>query len=466
MTTFGNTHRALALTAALGLGFGCDSADETATDAGAGGEQAGGAQAGGAQAGGAQAGGEQAGGAQAGGEQAGGAQAGGAQAGGAQAGGAQAGGGFDGEACVGEPVTPKTAADVPQEDAPTAYADRLCPVVAGCACGPLTENADEAACRANVEQFFGELQAFAAPRGLVYQPQCVGAFADTLADLGCAVNPESTLDLCRGRSCALFRGAAGAGEPCEAAPFGAETCGDGLRCDPSGVCAVDACLPWLPVGTAGDPCFDGTYGRRCADGLICDVRGSNCCRPPFEPGERCGTALLCVAGQTCFDETPEDTSDAVCVPLRQAGESCWINGCAEGLTCVTPAGAPLGACEPPRSEGSPCGTPFDCASQHCAEGTCRAVPGEGEPCTVACAEGLLCNYGVQPIVCGRPGVEQGPCRPGEPRCDGDLTCDPSWVCRPTAAVGEACEPPARPCSADGECQGGVCVARTPPICFL
>lgn len=159
-------------------------------------------------------------------------------------------------------------------------------------------------------------------------------------------------------------------------------------------------------GSLGSPCTIGTVPGvdGCADGLSCV--GGSCATPPGE-GERCADDEECLDGLVC--RTASDGARR-CASHALDGEPCTSsvrNECASGLYCGTE-----GVCRPRRVLGEPCEGDFhECAETlSCAigadrSGTCAAIPAEGEPCTDACSDGLICAETVVggacvPRVCG------------------------------------------------------------------
>lgn len=157
-------------------------------------------------------------------------------------------------------------------------------------------------------------------------------------------------------------------------------------------------------------------------------------------------------------------ADAVCVdPCKRlsAGETCADDGggvgiCADGLYCDF--GDTL-MCTPLIAEGGACPKFQGCAEGLTCDGSvCKALPGEGETCTLECKEGLTCDGGV----CKPPPGEGEPCSFD---CVEGFVCD-AMVCKVAPGVGEPCIN--FTCDANSECDGNTdqCVARQPLVCGI
>jgi hypothetical protein len=334
-----------------------------------------------------------------------------------------------------------------------------------CDCGAFAQYADEPSCLAGLGGELDALRANAATLGLTYQPGCVNTQAALVTRLGCASTPSDLLEFCEAQNCAIYAGQKQLGEACNGMGFGADECAPGLKCGPFSMCIEPTCLAWRAPGAEGELCNDGTYGRACADGLVCDRGVTDCCRPPYEEGEACGGAYVCAEGLSCFDPTQEDPSDATCVRPVAEGEPCFNGrGCAEGLTCRTVADQFLGVCASPLSEGDACLAALDCASENCLGGVCVARPVEGEPCSWSCADDTVCNFSAQPPVCAKEGVEGGPCRGPERTCEAGLRCNNQLLCVQAVPDGEPCDNALQQCGDDSECVDGACRANPGVVC--
>lgn len=234
-------------------------------------------------------------------------------------------------------------------------------------------------------------------------------------------------------------------------------------CSAFGKCIAPLCLPWRGEGKRGEPCANDEGGRACEEGTYCDTQGTKRCQPIPTEGESCATSYFCAPGSFCVDATGGDRADAVCTPPRGQGEPC--GGCTEGLACITPAGAPVGTCGAPLADGQPCQASTECASGYCPFGDeprlCAPTPGAGEPCNDRCQEGLACNYGLLPIVCGVPGAEDGPCRPDR-TCEEGLVCSRNGACRRPLMQDAPCDANADVCAEGLEC-GDFSRTCGPPI---
>jgi hypothetical protein len=261
---------------------------------------------------------------------------------------------------------------------------------------------------------------------------CQYAFGDRQVDETCQDFGGGVGDCADGLLCAPSAdGAARCIDPCTQAGPGESctylACADGLVCDWNTMTCGTA-------GGAGEQCADGL----CDDGLQCDWStytcepgvglGEACDSGPCAPGLFCGDGLVCAApagpGESCASAPCGDGltcrwDDATCAAPAQAGESCLGVECTHGLFCD----AALGVCAPPGSAGDPC------HDRPCSDGltcdydkmVCVGLPALGEHCFDACADGLLCNYGVEPAVCAAWPVGGEPCV--FDACAANFVCD-------------------------------------------
>jgi hypothetical protein len=151
---------------------------------------------------------------------------------------------------------------------------------------------------------------------------------------------------------------------------------------------------------AGGSCtiVSGTFWSDCAQGLLC-LNGT--C------DALCDDELL-GEGDACLDDQGEslgacdseqgllcDYESGTCKALPGPGEPCFGGEvCAAGAICDFQNG---GVCIAAPKEGDPCEFQCDrglyCDNPDGMGGTCMALPGEGEPCYLgqACEEGLTCD---------------------------------------------------------------------------
>ena len=156
--------------------------------------------------------------------------------------------------------------------------------------------------------------------------------------------------------------------------------------------------------------------------LSCNVTDGTCgkCATLVNLGEVCDDeALVCVGGLVC----DAAQSPAKCIakpengPLAGPGQPC-TGPCVSGYFCD---GGSSGVCVAYPTLGMSCADRLSCAGDaYCAvDGlTCKALPGDGQPCGVdgftgqasACSAGLYCNASSKTVgVCQKPpGVGQ-PC---------------------------------------------------------
>jgi hypothetical protein len=210
------------------------------------------------------------------------------------------------------------------------------------------------------------MRASAVNNGLVYDPSCWGATIEVLRRDECDARFDEDDDDCAA-PCRPWHGQREIDEYCSYDEFGLTDCAQGLVCAPK-FCEEGDC-----PSVCHDPCARSQAGERCrdvpcADGLACDVEEDTCVTAPAL-GEPCVSGGGCGEGRRCDDATD---------------------------TCVS------GSEEEPQGAlpGEPCTGHSQCLSGMCPAGYCTALPGEGEPCTNACEEGLVCDDATS--LCGPP----------------------------------------------------------------
>lgn len=250
----------------------------------------------------------------------------------------------------------------------------------------------------------GRVNVHGAPLEECFEAMESARFCETLNS-----SPAHWIGVCRG----VLAGTLGSGEACG---FDWE-CEPSLRCRiATGTCG-GTCAPRLPLG---EWCADDA---ECGDGLVCST--------------------------TCREATPPSTVEPTFVG---EGEECPLSSsssirCAEGLICAYDLATDTSRCRVPvtLAAGDPCtqSNPDMCGRElFCEiegflsrEGTCRALPQEGEECL--------------------PFTSLARCAPG-------LGCALSGRCVPKASLGA-------PCTAHDECWSGVCSGSTqtcvPPSCI-
>ncbi|MFT3928492.1 MAG: hypothetical protein QM778_38540 [Myxococcales bacterium] len=168
-----------------------------------------------------------------------------------------------------------------------------------------------------------------------------------------------------------------------------KTCSDSLPCDVKTFCEAAICRPRLPLGS---PC---TSPRQCADNW-CGQEGTCVANPYWSLPVLDGAS----AGASCSEEDQNRCSHdltlacvaGVCVSRADVGEACdSANDCRLGLRCVenrcsTEPAPPVNLDACGDLERCPEGMKCDWRS-----GVCKALGREGEDCSPACLEGLICN---------------------------------------------------------------------------
>lgn len=273
----------------------------------------------------------------------------------------------------------KDYGNVSQDDAPKAYADLYCELLATCDCDfsiPADQCVDQA-----TAQFQGSFDE-AAAAGLTYHGECLGAYLEYIDGLGCKTVSELTADPDFAEfnpfACKTFSGDAGEGEACVSflEVFG-DSCQQGLACFDDTCSAISTTPQTKQLGETCDP-----QTEICVDGAICagtvDDPLAFSCVPLPALGESCQVTGLCEDGSWC------DFVDFTCKAPLGEGESCAAGGseaCSEGLYCEDVGQT----CIALLTEGTPCMYDSDCA-----EGlACDAPDGGADVCV---PEG--------PLVCG------------------------------------------------------------------
>lgn len=341
---------------------------------------------------------------------------------------------------------------VPDEDAVFAarreqlgaLAASQCEAASDCAC-ELT--AAQGGCTSQLEDTWLARLRAGGDLGLAWDAACVETIAAQLEDAGCSWPAAGTANPCRD-FCQVFHGDRAEGESCDGHDALVSSCAQGLLCDAGRCVAPCAALSGLPEGAR---CFDtdaGTSLDRCAEGLRCLFPAGRCAQAP-------AAGSPCLEGQ-CEDDSYCDWNTDVCRSLPGLGENCDYAQCREGLACAWNEVDFTSRCVMAAGEGESCSNTSCVQGLSCsgATQTCRAPGGEGDPCDVGCREGLACNYDSN--VCEPPPPVGAPCPSGE--CAVGAWCDFSvvfdGVCRPGAALGEACMGH-REC-ASGYCPAGYC----------
>ena len=263
-------------------------------------------------------------------------------------------------------------------DTPSEVARVLCAAYFDCSC-PNFDDPDrytsEEQCipakEADVQAALDEGEA----AGLTYDGACVSKQLAAADDIGCkSLADYNLIDLSAlvgDLDCKAFYGDKAAGASCTTLSMSdGDDCAADLRCK-GGVCTAMDPEPGAPCDYS--PSAD--QNQDCSGGAICmdvDNDGAGVCETLPGTGGTCLGALnLCEPYLTC------DQGSKKCTAAPGDGQPCaqdilqW-NQCAEGTTCDA--------------------------------GTCRTLPGGGEPCLQnQCAQGFSCEAGTcvqaRPIVC-------------------------------------------------------------------
>ena len=215
---------------------------------------------------------------------------------------------------------------------------------------------------------------------------------------------------------------------------------------------------------SGDACSDS---NPCSGGYFC-LTGE--CQSKAESGEECAQHHQCWNDERCIDRDGSGSDPRTCGEPGSEGTPCGSNfDCQDAFFCDTTSGD-LGSCLAKLAIGQPCAIDGSCvAAAYCNQetGECQAVGEEGASCLVfdspwldeACAGGLACmsNGECHPAL-GEPG---DPCRTtNETSCGPDLFCSrETYLCEPAGTEGEFCNPFWR-ASCEGDlacvCSGAQC----------
>lgn len=262
----------------------------------------------------------------------------------------------------------------------------------------------------------------------------VQACLNEIAQSGCAFFTDRDIAAC----VAAVDGTVDQGGDCSS---GSE-CKSPYFCQASGACP-GTCAPRLGAGEACEA--DGN----CQDGLVCR-EDTGVCAQPAAAGQSCEGASgpPCSPGMLCVGQNQQTGAPGTCQTQAElfvtdlGGDCNPLTGplCKSGLSCGVESASASGAvfkCMEP-STGSSCVLAFPdmCpGEQYCDapdqefQGTCTALPGDGEPCADTAAE-----------------------------CAAYARCE-NGTCRSLKDNGGSCQT-ADSCYS-GACVGGQCVIDTP-----
>lgn len=279
-------------------------------------------------------------------------------------------------------------------DAPQRFSDAICARDYRCG-GPLSLGfafASAADCQTAYGAFYGDffatIQEQVDEGAVEYVPEAV---EDCLAYYDDCSPPESAAVPCM----AMFLGQLEVGESC----VEDLQCGAGTYCDLDRATCEGACRKQADEGEA---C--GGSDPECGEGLYCDFDSDTCLSAKAD-GEVCTSGREC--GYLVCANVQARATDMRCTSARDLlqanlaeGAACSEDSgfCAEGLFCVIPEGADVGACEKPFSRDGACvrTRPDACpADQFCDvdKGICTDRLTEGEPCDspFSCGHGMVCD---------------------------------------------------------------------------
>ncbi|MFV8756134.1 hypothetical protein ACNOYE_36755 [Nannocystaceae bacterium ST9] len=263
-------------------------------------------------------------------------------------------------ACKGDEGGATIYDEVPEDDAPSAYAAEYCRlVIETCACEgvPFTSTGQ---CVDLVRPQIAADLAEAEAAGLEYFPECMAGYLNLLTqDIECKTLGELIDDPALASysqpTCKVVAGTAVEGEACTNyyTVFG-DSCVQGLQC--FGTCmALPGSVTTKQVGEVCDPATE-----------------------------------ICVAGSQCMVDPMAPSDPATCVQLPGEGEACTF-GCDVGLYC-DPADL---ICKGPVGEGEACDYQILCQDGlYCGMADlCEPLLAPGEACDgdEQCSEGYVCD---------------------------------------------------------------------------
>ncbi len=198
-------------------------------------------------------------------------------------------------------------------------------------------------------------------------------------------------------------------------------------------------------------CVDALATRGCSDGAPILNQDSSCGEVfigRLGDGECCDERGGCGPGLVCEHDTHTSTFAGFCSAVGEAGETCFVQECAEGTGClrqgdVSTCLAPLGL-----ASGEYCSSTFDCGpglaciySSAARRDLCLLRPEVGEGCFMPerpCAAGLACLYteGEGYRCSATPGVEGDGCFV-DSDCGAGMTCEN--VCVLPNVLGAPCD---------------------------
>lgn len=182
-------------------------------------------------------------------------------------------------------------------------------------------------------------------------------------------------------------------------------------CVPDGAtsCDLGVCRP---RGAEGATCGSSAENELlCARALRC-VAGV--CRVAVAPGEACMDEDACEPSTACYAGQCEPLET---IASRRLGEACdLLNWCVEPASCTRPLGGTCVAPVPSGSPCTEGAFPDTCPTgELCQSGACTALPAPGEACGRAylgqprCARGAFCDGSSVPATCRYPAATGAGC---------------------------------------------------------
>jgi len=340
-------------------------------------------------------------------------------------------------------VDPGQGATVPFEDMPEKVAEALCAAYQECLGDYASfslggEDCEELFEKAFASDGYEQMKAAQDAGTATYHGDKAQACLDALAALGCDALIANSVPECD----EAFAGTVDAGGDCT---YDVECVGD-LYCLIDGSCPGTCTAP----GGTGADC-DGD--DQCEAGLYCEGDTSSC-QTPAGAGDDCGEAAEaeCAPGLLCIGEDEDQGTPGSCmstsqVLVGQVGDGCDLFAgpwCEMGahcavidftgpgqltMECVATADSG-GDCHPAGPDMCPTGEFCEVPMQS-IDGTCMALPGDGEPCADSWTKGCEAYHRCVDDVCealqdnGGSCTDDDVCHSGH--CNGG-TCGPYDPC--------------------------------------
>jgi hypothetical protein len=243
----------------------------------------------------------------------------------------------------------------------------------------------------------GQMQAAVAAGTLKYDPALAATCLSEIAAKACDALTDRLGDACDQAA----EGSAAVGEDCSY----------DFDCKGTAFCKFDGGCPGKCTErlAAGASC---SSDDDCQDGLVCGG-ATQACVKPAAVGQPCGGSVApdCAPMSLCMGDDSSQQQAGTCKAFSEvfagkAGDGCSYadgNLCAGDLSCVYDAPPPAtGKCAAKVGSGAACkrlSVPQSCpAGEYCdgtgaaTDGTCKALPGAGQPCAKVLGDDTCAPY--------------------------------------------------------------------------